>query len=281
MRVAAVSWEIQDCPSIDSFFDHFRRLVRSCAGCGLIVFPELPCLELLTHRDDLSPAEMPGWLADQFAPVIGRFSEIAVEAKTDLVAGTYFSRANGGVTNNALTALSDGAQWIESAKVVLTQFEAVEWKLRPGQGLKRHLSRNFGVTVCYDSEFPLSARSLAESGCVIQAVPAFTESEYGFNRVRWSCHSRTIENQIFVIHSSLVGSLGREPVPGTYGSSAVLCPPHPEFGAPGVLVETPFNVEGVAIAEIDLGKIQSARDSGDVRNWHDRDRGDWTVTSIE
>jgi len=133
------------------------------------------------------------------------------------------------------------------------------------------------VTVCYDCEFPESSRVLAESGMLVQVVPAFTETRHGFGRVRWSCHARAIENQLFVVHASLVGSLGREPVVSAVGSSAVLTPPIEPFPPGAVLAETDFGVEGVALAEIDFATLLKAREGGDVRNWNDRNRGDWTV----
>jgi predicted amidohydrolase len=99
---------------------------------------------------------------------------------------------------------------------------------------------------------------------------------HGFHRVRESCRARAIENQVFVVHASLVGSLGREPVPSTAGSSAILAPCVEPFPADGVLAETRLNAEEIAVAELDFEALVASRESGDVRNWHDRSRGDWT-----
>ncbi len=111
----------------------------------------------------------------------------------------------------------------------------------------------------------------------IQCVPAYTETKHGFHRVRWCCHARTVENQIFVAHSSLVGDLGREPVLKTFGSSAVLCPPLHQFPESGVLAETEMNEEGIAITDLDLDLLEEARATGDVRNWHDRHSSSWEL----
>jgi len=80
-----------------------------------------------------------------------------------------------------------------------------------------------------------------------------------------------------VIHSSLVGALGREPVPSTYGSSAILAPAVRQFPANGILAETEMNEEGLIIADLDLDLLEEARNTGDVRNWHDRHASDWPL----
>src|SRR3569832_94081 len=126
------------------------------------------------------------------------------------------------------------------------------WQRVPGQNLIRMHDSRLGVTICYDSEFPESGRALAEEGVLVQCVPAFTETQRGFQRVRWSCRARAIENQNFVVHASLVGSLGREPAPSTYGSSAILTPSIEPFPIEAVLAETELGEEGVIVADLDL-----------------------------
>jgi predicted amidohydrolase len=180
--------------------------------------------------------------------------------------------------NTAIVLNPDGSVTTDVPKVVLTQYETNEWRLIPGQGLRSLPDERVGVTVCYDSEFPESGRSLAESGVCVQCVPAFTETEHGFHRVRASCRARAVENQIFVVHASLFGSLGREPVPNAVGSAAVMAPCSSPFPSNGVLAETPVNAEGVAYAELDFDALALARTAGDVRNWEDRSKGDWSVS---
>jgi predicted amidohydrolase len=134
-----------------------------------------------------------------------------------------------------------------------------------------------GVAVCYDIEFPACAETLTESGCLALAVPAFTETMRGFQRVRWCAQARATERQVFVLHASLVGSLNREPVPTTYGSSAILTPSVLPFPETAILAETPMNQEAVAVADLDWESLLAARESDDVRNWHDRHRGDYRL----
>jgi len=75
----------------------------------------------------------------------------------------------------------------------------------------------------------------------------------------------------------LLGSLGREPVVETYGNSAIYAPSMEGFPISGVLAETPLHEEGIAVADCDLELLLDIRQSGDVRNWYDRNNGIWRI----
>ena len=280
MRIAAVNWRIEPVSSVEGFFEHFERLLSLCEGACLIVFPELPCLELLATRPDIAPCDVPAFLADLIQPALSRFQRGSVGGRATLVAGSYFAKTESGIVNTAVVACSnpDPTLTADVPKVVLTQYEVNDWRIVPGVGLRTLTDPWLGVTVCYDCEFPESGRALAETGVLVQCVPAYTETEHGFNRIRTSCRARAIENQTIVVHSSLVGSLGREPVPNAVGSSAILGPCTSPFPADGVLAESKMNVEGIAFADVELEALLEARKTGDVRNWEDRDKGDWSVS---
>ena len=49
------------------------------------------------------------------------------------------------------------------------------------------------------------------------------------------------------------------------------------FPVEAILRETPLGEEGVIVADLDTTKLEVARAYGEVRNWDDRDKGDWTV----
>lgn len=273
MRVAAVNYEIRPISSHQEFVDHGRRLLESCkaGGAELVVFPEFFTLELLSLAPAYEDRDVPGLIPpDCLEPI----ADIAQELGLIWVAGSTFVPTKGGFQNVAKTFWPSG-EVNEQAKLVMTQFEAVDWGVTAGTGLKLIRDPRLAVTICYDCEFPEGGRILAERGALCHIVPAYTETEHGFWRVRNSCLARAIENQIFVIHASLVGSLRQEPVPMTYGSSAVIAPSVPPFPAGGVLSETPFNQEAIAFADLDFDALLKSRNEGDVRNWHDRRSARW------
>jgi predicted amidohydrolase len=90
--------------------------------------------------------------------------------------------------------------------------------------------------------------------------------------------ARANENQVFVAHSSLIGELGYEPVPKTYGSSAILGPAVEPFPASSILRETELNHEGVIVADLDLALLRKTRRGAEAANWADRDSATWEMT---
>lgn len=277
LRVAAINWEVREIPDFQAFLDHCTDLVSQAneQGAQLIIFPESIDLERISYHGMVPQDQVAQTLAPEFPDVRAHFESLSRTHATTILAGTHIHEVNQAFYNSALICTPNGS--FTQSKNVLTQWELAEWQIQSGRGLTLEPDLALGTMVCYDSEFPPAARALCEAGAKILAVPAYTEVRRGFNRVRWSCHARTVECQTYVIHASLVGSLGREPVTTTFGSSAILCPSVAPFNETGVLAETPFNQEAIAIADIDLDLIDLARDGDDVRNWHDRDQGNWIV----
>ncbi len=243
-----------------------------------MVFPELIDLERLSYLGPYQGADVPRALAPDFPATLERARELAEAEGMTLVAGSHLRESDRGFVNTAIIAWPGG--YCLQDKNVLTQWELRNWHLTEGKGLVIPHSVPLGVNICYDVEFPIATRALCESGARLIAVPAFTETKRGFNRVRRSLLARVIENQVFGIHAALVGSLGREPAPTTYGQSAIVCPHVRPFPSDGILTKTEPNTEGIAIADIDLSIIDQIRNDDDVRNWHDRHRGDWNVQKV-
>lgn len=287
MRAAAINWQIRDISTEDSFYLHLREVVTQAAaqGAQLIVLPELIVLELLNLEPDLTGPAVSEYLAKFEEPYEEALYALAEETGAIVVGGSHIITESDGRRNACLSAYptddrfhlggDDYTAGDYQRKVVLTVSEREQMALLPGAGLMPLHDRRIGVTVCYDCEFPESGRSLAESGCLVQCVPAWTETVQGFQRVRWSCQARALENQIFVIHASLVGGLGREPAPVCVGSSAILTPSASPFPESACLAETSMNEEGIAVADLDFGALEECRSTGDVRNWADRNAGVW------
>jgi predicted amidohydrolase len=181
-----------------------------------------------------------------------------------------------GLFRNRATIIENDCEWYQD-KVMLTQWEK-QIGLSGGKGLSLLYETDLGVNICYDSEFPAAARALVEhEELLFIAVPAWTETLHGFHRVRWACQARAVENQVCMIHSSLVGNLRGEEC---HGSSAIIVPPNEPFPDNAILAETTMDQEGVAIAEVRHSDLYLCREMGDVRNWEERDDGDWTVNTV-
>ena len=121
------------------------------------------------------------------------------------------------------------------------------------------------TTICYDVEFPELARVAARLGAYILLVPSCTDDRQGFLRVRYCAHARTIENQLYVIHSPLVGSLPMVPaVSLNYGQAGILTPSDFPFSRDGIMAEGVPNQESMIIGELNLDTISESRSSGTV-----------------
>jgi predicted amidohydrolase len=278
LRVAAVAWKLRLARGDSDYLGHFHDLVSRAhdEGAEVVVFPELHGLELLSLASDLEARDAGRFLI-QFADEIEDWiARIASNSGMVIVGGSHFKETPEGIKNVCAIGLPTGERILQE-KNNLTVYEREVWRLTPGKGLAR-LPHNLGVTICYDSEFPEAGRVLAEAGMMVQCVPSWTETIRGFQRVRWSCLARALENQIFVVHASLVGDLEREPVPTTYGSSAILAPSVEPFPESAVLRESRPNEEGVVVADLDFDLLHQARTHGEVTNWRDRHDGSWELT---
>lgn len=274
LTVAAVNWKIRPAKTLDDVIEHAEELARAAKekSADFVVFPENFAIELLFH-EDYDENDVPRILAREMLPVI---QDLAARVGIGIAGGSHLELCDDGRLRNVCHVVDGkGHVYGTQEKVKLTTYEKEIWNLSGGRGLTRIKDSQVAIAICYDSEFPEAGRAVAERGDLLLCVPGFTETMHGFHRVRHSCHARAIENQIFVIHSSLVGSLGKEPVRNAVGSSAILAPSIEPFPADGVLAETAMNEESVAVATIDFNLLLRARESGDVRNWQDRDPTVW------
>lgn len=275
MKVAVAQWKLRPVASFGDFREHLRELAQQAGGADLLVLPECFSLELLALAGVLPYTEEAQWLASKWHEILAALRAVAEEFELALVGGSHFQPLADGRILNTTPIVSRHGEVRFQSKNKLTAFERDEWAISAAEGLADTGLPSTGVMVCYDSEFPEGARVLAERGVGLIAVPAFTETRRGFQRVRWSCLARAVENQIFVVHASLVGSLGREPVPNAVGTSGVFAPSVEPFPENAVLAECQWNEEAVVIADLDFELLEQARAGGDVRNWHDRDPSCW------
>ena len=102
-------------------------------------------------------------------------------------------------------------------------------------------------------------------------VPFCTDERRGYLRVRYCCQARAIENQCYVVMSGVVGNLPNvENMDIHYAESCILTPSDFAFSRDGVAADTAANTETIALADLSLSDLLTARQSGAVRNLKDR-----------
>ena len=83
--------------------------------------------------------------------------------------------------------------------------------------------------------------------------------------MRYCAQARAIENQMYVVQSSTVGSLPMVPaVSLNYGQASILTPSDFAFSRDGILAEGIPNQESMVIGDINLTTILQGRSHGTV-----------------
>ena len=165
---------------------------------------------------------------------------------------------------------------ISQDKVHMTRFEKEEWFISEGArelNLFKIGDTLCAVAICYDIEFPRYCEGLSEKGVQILFVPSCTENSHGYWRVRHCSAARAIENQMFVIISSLVGGIPNiSDIEEHYGKSVILSPCDLNFPEQGTLAEGEINKEGICTFDCDLEKLTYIRTQGTVLNLKDSNK---------
>lgn len=259
-RFTAAVVQMTSSPDVEANWQVAQSLVEQAAaqGANLVATPE--------NTNFLGSHEAKAQQAESLdGPTCRRFSNLARRLGIHLLLGSFNERGNGdGRCYNASVLfdpsgqrlafyrkihlfdvdLSDEVRFVESATV------------QPGDTpcvVPSELG-TFGLSICYDLRFPELYRKLVVSGAEILAVPSAFTCPTG--RAHWLplLQARAIENQCFVLAPAQVGehpdSGGRK----TYGHSVILDP----WGDVLALIE---DGPGVALAEIDLGRLQELRRS--------------------
>lgn len=84
------------------------------------------------------------------------------------------------------------------------KMDVFEYSMRDGSPVR------FGICICYESHIPEYSRVLAVNGAELIICPSLTLTDAGYNRIRYSCEARCIENQLLIVLSSTLRS---KPIP--------------------------------------------------------------------
>ena len=211
LKVAAAQYPIGRPASLDAWRDNVARWVEQGAatGASLLVFPEMQRSRWLAAFG----AEVSGNLEATLTTVanleherLELHRELAALHKVHILVGSGPSRRAQGVYVNAAQLVTpDGAVGVQE-KHIMTPFER-DWGITPGDGIRvfdTALAR-IGIAICYDSEFPLLVRGMAEAGAEIVLIPSCTERISGYHRVRTGAKARALENQIATVLILTVG----------------------------------------------------------------------------
>ncbi len=274
VRVSAVQFWLADLDDIGAFEAQVIHYVRNAAeyGAQAVLFPEFVTTPLLSINDRSGRGQPIERLPDYTEWYERLFGRLAREYGMHLFAGTHVTRAADGLRNTAYLFYPDG-RIARQDKLHITPSEREGWDIRPGERLDVFDTAfgTVGLLTCYDVEFPEIVRIVRAKGADILFCPSCTDDRHGFYRVRYCCHARAVENQIYVVTTGTVGSLRRvDFMRANYGQAAVITPNDIPFPPGGVLCEGTENTDMIITADLDLGLLEEVRQSGSVTTWRDR-----------
>ena len=274
MKIALAQFSVEAPSSFDAFILRLTATAgeAKAGGAEILVLPEYAAMVLagaFIKSPDIA-AELETVAAHSDA-LIAVMRDIARGEKIFILGGTMPMRAGGKIHNRAPFISATGALVFQD-KQSMTRFEAEKWGIAGGEGPKVFSTPfgKIGVSICYDSEFPLHVRAQATAGAEIILIPSCTDSIAGFNRVRLSARARAVENQFFAATSPLVGAAPWSgAIDENHGYAAVYGPPDHGFPESGVLVRGELDAPSLVFAEIDLDRVQKVRRDGGVLNHRD------------
>lgn len=277
MKLAAAAYPLTWLTSWQDYATKIEAWIAEGAATGadLLVFPEYAAMELASLGGEAVAADQAQALAETAKHREASDAlhlALAQKYNIHVLAGSGPVWHKGGPVNRATLFGPQGVVGFQD-KQIMTRFEREEWGVASGEPLtvlETPFAR-LGVTICYDSEFPLLARALCESGAEVLLSPSCTETYAGFMRVRIGSMARALENQCVVVQSPLIGDAPWcAGVETNTGSAAIYGPPDDGWPEGGILAETPLNEPGWAVAEVSRDQIRQTREDGVVllmRHW--------------
>lgn len=274
LRVSSVQYHLHTIQSFEEFAQQVEHYVRAALEfeTDFILFPEFFTTQLLSignqKGEPLSINALPNF-TEQYLDL---FTSLAIETKTHIIGGTHVIRNNDKLYNVAHLFYPDGTVATQ-AKLHITPTEVNEWNMAAGEGLQLFDTEKgrIAILTCYDIEFPEIVRMAKAHGADVVFCPSCTDDRHGFHRVRYTSHARAIENQIYVVTASTVGSLPTiDFMRMNFGQSAIISPNDVPFPPRGIVVEGEFNNDMVVTGDLDLALLYQVREKGSVTTWRDR-----------
>lgn len=278
--IATAQYDVSYFAQFADFEEKLWRWVAEGAASGakLLVFPEYASMELCSLLSKPLQSDLHGQLEamQAFLPAyLEVYQALAQQHQITVVAGSFPTQVKQGgqiyFVNRSYVVHPDG-RLDSQDKQIMTRFENEQWHIAPGGAIKTINTAvgKIGISICYDSEFPLIARRQVELGADIIIVPSVTDSLSGYHRVRIGSQARALENQCYVIQSALVGDVDWSPaVDVNRGASGVYTPVDHGFPEDGILVRGDMDQASWVYADLDLAALRAVREAGHVLNYRD------------
>ncbi|MBO0131409.1 carbon-nitrogen hydrolase family protein [Agrobacterium burrii] len=281
-RLAASQYAIELIETWEAYAAHLSAIARVAKekGAELLLLPEYSAMALTgqlppearsdLHRsiEEIQPL-IPSWV--ELCEELARQHQILFQPGSAPV-----KDPDGKFRNRAWLFGPDGLIGYQD-KQIMTRFEREQWNIHAGiEGLKAFETPigKLGILICYDNEFPMLGRRLAEMGVELVLAPSCTDTLAGAYRVRIGAQARALENQYAVLSSPTAGEAPWSPaVDENRGRAALYVPSDYGMPASGIIAESDSDAvthSTLLIADIDLAAVARLRTEGQVatrRDW--------------
>ncbi|WP_113259774.1 carbon-nitrogen hydrolase family protein [Agrobacterium cavarae] len=284
-RLAACQYAIELIETWEDYAKHLAAIVAEAKakGAELLLLPEYSAMALTGQlppdvRSDLHgsieamQSLIPSWV--ELCEELAREHQILFQPGSAPV-----KDADGKFRNRAWLFGPDGLIGYQD-KQIMTRFEREQWFIDAGvDGLNAFDTPigKLGILICYDNEFPMLGRRLAEMGVELVLAPSCTDTLAGSYRVRIGAQARALENQFAVLSSPTAGDAPWSPaVDENRGRAALYVPSDYGMPANGIVAESDSDAVSestLLIVDIDLADVARLRTQGQVatrRDWSEQ-----------
>ncbi|RFZ95500.1 GNAT family N-acetyltransferase [Mucilaginibacter conchicola] len=274
VRIGLVQWQMRPYSNISELMKHAEYFIDAVSDyqSDFILFPELFNTPLMAEFNHMDAAKAMRELAKFTEPIVEAFSKLAVSYNVNIVAGSM-PKIEGEHLYNVSYLFRRNGSMEESVKIHPTPSEISSWGMRGGNDLRVFDTDagKIGILICYDVEFPELSRILASQDMQILFVPFLTDTQNGYNRVKFCAQARAVENECYVAIAGCVGNLPNvNNMDISYAQSAVFTPSDFGFPTNGIQSEATPNSEMIVIADVDLSILGELHEYGSVQNLKDR-----------
>lgn len=276
LTIAAAQYPIGQPASLEEWKSKITEWVSEGAatGASLLVFPEYAAIEQAAALGEAVYSDLAKTLSEVAALTSDRVAlhaELAHKHNVHILVGSGPRRLENGAYVNTAQLVTPAGNIGEQDKIIMTPFER-DWGVSGGVPLRVFDTAigKIGIMICYDSEFPLLSRAMAEAGAEIILVPSCTERVSGFHRVRTGAVARALENTVVTVQSPTVGeALWSPAVDMNSGAAGIFVPSEHGVSDTGIIAEGTLDNAQWVSGTVDLARLRVLRSSGEMRNYAD------------
>ena len=267
LTVAPCQYELTGSASISELCDQATTLLSTAGPADVYVFPELFAVDA-HDSPEADPADLVLTEAD-VSELHSWCLETAAERDAVVVGGSYYVDDDG-IRNRCPISTPDGTlETYDKAHPIPNERDGGVMSGTTEPPLVDFQGTTISALICYDVEFPSTVRAVVDRGAELIAVPSWTAGTAGFERVSRCSAARAVENQAYVVQSSLVGTHPRDPESTATGRSAVYAPCDDVVGPHGTRLSLPRDEAAAASCALDIAALEESRERASVRPYTD------------